>query len=649
MNELRRLFEPIKLGSMELKNRIKMPALSLRYAHDLKVTDKLKNFYTERAKGGVALIGIACTPTRLEASEAGDELLGIYDDQFIPALQELVDSCHNHGTKIYAQIGVGYAWAFDNGPVEFVSPSGITASGRPRPPFRIGTPLDAGMPRAVTVDEIHEVVDAYGEAARRARESGFDAVECGVAGGYFICQFFSPRTNKRTDEYGGCLENRARIFLDIVESIKGKAGADYPIMFRLSASDFLEGGYTLEDTKILAQISENAGVCAFDAMYGWHESPVPAVQSSVPQGYWTHVAAALKEVVTVPVGSGTRISDPLFAEQIITEGKADFIYMARPLIADPELPNKAIEGRLGDIRPCIACCHCLDQMITGPVTCAINPRAGREEEYVIKPAMKLKNVMVIGGGPGGMQAAILADQRGHDVTICEKNDRLGGQMLVAALPPYKSDIGKFTRYLSHQLEQSRVKIKLNQEITPKSIGTEKTDVVIIATGASPITPDIPGVNGENVVQAVDILTKHKQAGQTIVIVGGGMVGCETAEFLSHQGKQVTILEMLGRIGSDIGPTARWVALSRLRNSGVKMETNITVTEITAGGIKGLRAGSTEFFEADTVILAVGAKANRELAEALKGKIPAFPLIGDCVEPRRIADAMKEGFQIASDI
>jgi len=649
MRQLTKLFEPIKIGSMELKNRIKMPALSLRYARDMKVTDRLRDFYAERAKGGVALIGIACSATRLETSEAGDELVAIYDDRFIAGLRELVDICHAYGAKIYAQTGVGYGWAFGDGPVELVSPSGITASGRPKPPFHIGTPKDAAPPRALTVDEIHQIVDAFGEAARRAREAGFDAFECGVAGGYIISQFFSPRTNKRTDEYGGSLENRARISIDIVDSVTKKAGEDYPLLFRLSASDFLDGGYTLEDTKVLAQLAEKAGVRAFDAMYGWHESPVPTVQSSVPQGYWVYVAEELKKVVNAPVGAGTRISDPLFAEQIIAERKADLVYMARPLIADPELPNKAIEGRLDSIRPCIACCHCLDMMIEGPVACTVNPGAGKEGEYTIMPTAKPRRVMVVGGGPGGMEAATIAAQIGHEVTLCEKGDRLGGQMLLAALPPYKDGIDKLTRYLIHQVEESRIRVKLGQTVTLESISECKPDIVIVATGASPIIPNVPGIDGENVVQAVDVLAGRKQVGRTVVIIGGGMVGCETAEFLSQKGKQVTILETLDRIGNDMGPTVRWVILGRLRKAGVKMEASVMVTEITSVGTKGLRAGSLEFFGGDSVVIAVGAKANKELAETLKDKPLALYFAGDCIEPRRIVSAIHEGFQAASEV
>jgi len=649
MRQLTRLFEPIKIDSMELKNRIKMPALSLRYARDMKVTDRLKNFYAERAKGGAALIGIACSPTRLEISEAGDELVAIYDDRFIPGLRELADICHRYGAKIYAQAGVGYSWTFGDGPVELVSPSGVTTSGRPRPPFRIGTPKNAAPTRAVTVDEIHQVVDAFGEAARRAREADFDAFECGVAGGYFISQFFSPRTNKRTDEYGESLENRARIFIDIVNSIKKRAGEDYPILFRLSASDFLDGGYTIEDTKVLAQLAEKAGVNAFDGMYGWHESPVPAVQNSVAQGHWVYVAEELKKAVSVPVGAGTRISDPLFAEQIIAEGRADFVYMARPLIADPELPNLAFEGRLDDIRPCIACSHCLDSMMDGPVACTVNPRAGREGEYTVEPTEKAKKVAVIGGGPGGMQAAIIASRRGHEVTLYEKGDRLGGQMLIASLTPYKDYVAKFSQYLTRQVKESQVKVRLGQAISFESISESKLDIVIVTTGACPIIPDIAGVDGENVVLAVDVLTGCKEVSQTVVIVGGGLVGCETAEFLAQRGKQVTILEMLDRIGNDIGPSTRWVILGRLRKTGVRIEVNVTVTGITDKGVKGLKAGSSEFFKGDSVIIAVGAKANKALVEALEGKMPMLYSAGDCVEPRGIVNAIREGFKIASEI
>lgn len=643
MHKLKRLFEPIKIGQMELRNRLKLPAVALSYAHDMRVTDRLKNFYVERAKGGVALIGITCTATRLDLV---DILVGIYDDRFIPGLRELVDSCHKYGAKIYAQVGAGYGWAFGDGPVEIFSPSGITASGRAGPPLNIGTMPGAPI-RALTIDEIHQIVDAYGEAARRARQAGFDAFEFLASTGYMLNQFLSPLSNKRTDEYGGSLENRTRVFTEVIRSIKSKAGKDYPLLCRISTTDMLDGGYTVEDGKQIARILEAAGVDCFDAMPGWHEAIVPMIQPSVPQGHWLYIAEELKKVVNVPVATGTQISDLALAEQALVDGKADLICMARSLIADPELPNKAKEGRIDDIRPCIHCCHCFDLLET-PVACTVNARAGKEGNYVIQPAAQSKRVFVIGGGPGGMEAAITAAKRGHKVTILEKEKELGGQMLIAALPPHKGDIDKLTRYLRNQMRKAGVNTKIGQKADLNSISADKPDQVIIAAGATPIIPNIPGVKGRNVVIASEVLTESKPVGDKVIIIGGGMVGCEIAEFLAQKNKQVTILEILKRIGSDIGRTTRWVILDNLRQSGIRMETGVETTEITEKGVRGLKDGSSVFFEADTVVLAVGAKANTEFAKQSETKVPLH-FIGDCVEPRRIVNAIEEGFKTACQI
>ena len=331
----RKLFEPIMVGNMQLRNRIKMPAMAIAMGEDGEISEAAKAFYVDRAKGGVALMGVSCTPTRL----IEDPMLGLYDDRFLPGLKDLVESVRPYGARLYTQMGVGYSWGFGDDPVELVSPSGLTCWGRPGTPFRMGGPLEPTMPRELTVDEIQQIVEAYGDGARRTQEAGFDAVEIIAAVGYVTAQFISPATNKRTDQYGGSLENRMRLFLEIIENIKKKTGGDFPILCRISGADLLDGkGYNLEDTKKMAPMLEKAGMNQIDVMAGWHNANVAMIQTQVPQGSWVHLAEGVKSVVNIPVAAGTQIQDIDVAERVVAEGRVDMVYMARGLVADPQLP-----------------------------------------------------------------------------------------------------------------------------------------------------------------------------------------------------------------------------------------------------------------------------------------------------------------------
>lgn len=639
MAELKNLFQPIKLGEMELENRIVFLAVHTGHGANDMVTERLKNFYAERARGGAGLLITGITmPSSLGRPMPG--IMGIYHDRFIPGLRQLVDLVHAEGTKIAAQLGLQYYWARGEGaPTEEVAPSEVSTRHN-------------SAPRALSVAEIHQIIEEFSEGVRRARDAGFDAVEfhCGI--GYLINRFLSPCSNKRTDEYGGTLENRMRFLLEIIESSKRKAGSDYPLICRISGEEFMEGGHTLEDSKKLAPILERAGVHSLSMQAGWHECPRPLVHMAVPRGAFVYIAEAIKKVVSIPVAAAYRINDPILADRIIADGRADLIGMARPLIADPELPNKAKEGRFDDIRPCIACGHCLDTVMGGmPMACAVNPQVGREAEYTIEPAKRPKKVIIIGGGPAGMVAATVAAKRGHQVTLFEKGNRLGGNLLLAAVPSYKGEIANLTRYLDTQVKKSGAQIRLGEEITAKTVEAGKPEVVIVATGASAKLPDLPGVNGDNVALALDVLAGKKGVGERVIVVGGEMVGCEVADFLAEKGKKVTLLARRERVGDDIGRTARWVILKRLRDANVRMETEVNVVQITASGVKGIRrnGGESEFFEGDSVVLAVGLSPNRELAQELEGKVTDLYSIGDCVEAQKIVHAIEGGFRVAREI
>jgi len=637
MSYFEKLFDPIMIGRMELKNRIALPAIVPWLGVDDMVTERFKAFYAERARGGVGLIVIGLIPPIYPGLPAAGRI-GVYSDEFIPSLHDFADLMHECGAKVAMQISALQTWARDDGSLELIGPSDVSVERRP----------DAHKPRPLTTDEISRVVEAYGEGSRRAVEAGFDAVEINaIAGTGLISYFLSAHTNKRTDDYGGSIEKRARLLLECIASVKEKVGDDYPLLCRVSGADFMEGGNTLEDTKIVAPMIEQAGIQAINVSTGWHEAPVPFIQMSVPRANWIYLAEAVKKIVSIPVIGGTRIPDPHLAEQILSEGKVDMVYIARPLIADPEWPDKAREGRCEEIRPCIACSHCFDGLMAGRgTTCSVNARAGRETEYSLESAKESKKVLVVGGGPAGMEAARVAAGRGHKVTLADNRDRLGGQLLVAKLPPHKEELSNLINYLAGEMARLGVDVRLGEEITSQTVEAMAPDVVIIATGATPIIPDIPGVKGKNVVMALDVLTDRQRVGEHIIVVGGGLIGCETAEFLAEKGKKVTILEMLGRIGADIGPTTRWVTIARLRALGVRMERNAKVEEITENGVRANKDGSSEFFQGDSVVLAVGMKPNQQLAQELSANVTNLHVIGDSSQPGKIVDAIESGFRLS---
>ncbi|MFC1904716.1 FAD-dependent oxidoreductase [Chloroflexota bacterium] len=644
MVKCERLFQPITIGNLELKNRIVMLAMGVGGLEaDNSIGDRYVNYFVERAKGGAALIFISC----LSADSDLPLSAGLFHDRFLPGSRRLVDAVHAHGAKIGAQLLNWYHWRVEEGgPLEVVGPSAVANR-------MIGV-----TPRPLTVNEIHQLVAEYGEAARRAQEVGFDAIEIHMGMGFILNRFLSPGTNLRTDEYGGSLENRLRISLEAIAKIQENVGKDFPLACRISADEFMEGGHTVDDTKAVAVLLEKAGIHFLDVEAGWEEAPTALVQNSVPRGDFAYLAEEMKKVVSIPVVAAYRINEPDIAEEILTEGKADLIGLARALNADAEFANKALEGRFDEIRCCIACCRCLDEIFPAMkeigtpycISCAVNPMAGREAEYAIKPAEKPQKVFVIGGGPAGMEAARVAALRGHQVTLCEKEGRLGGNLIAASVAPYKDDIAYLTRTLVKQVEKAGVDIRLNTEVTPELIEENKPDVVILAAGSLPIVQDVPGVDGDNVVMAVDLLTGHKKADwEKAVIIGGGMIGCEVAEFLADKGTKVTILEILKRAASDIGPTSRWVVLDRMRKAGINIVTLAQVTEITSGGVNALCNESTEFFPADVVVIATGMKPDDRLISELQGKVGALYSIGDCVQPRRIAEAMETGFKTALEI
>ena len=572
MRKLEKLFQPGKIGCLEIANRMIMTSVTTRY--DFEESDRLARFYAQRARGGVGLIITGALQTIYPSRKTGAGRINLYNDSGIPKLKEWVKAIHDNGSKAAAQLATYNYWSKKGmeGTAESVGPSSVIL---PREGLHPLYSLAEYLPpdRELTLEEIGMIQEAIGVAAARAREAGFDAVELQCFAGNLLLRFTNPFLNRRTDRYGGNVENRLRIMTESMTNIRKKGGEDLPIICRITGWDPLPWGLGLEDWRGISVLLEKAGAHALNLYPRWYESREPSAQMCLPRNVFVHVAEAIKKDVTIPVITNARINDPVDAEQILASGKADFIGMARPLIADPDLPNKAKEGRLGDIRFCTACCRCYDDIFSDRfMSCAVNPQAGREREYTIQQAEKAKRVFIIGGGPAGMEAARVAALRGHRVTLFEARDKLGGQLLNAVVPPYKEEWNTTIRYLTTQLEKLNVQVKMNATPTAKEIEEGKPDVVIVATGAIPHIPPMPGITGPNVATAIDVLSGKKPTGQKVIIVGGGSTGCETAEFLTQKGKQVTILEMLARIGADYGPMNRFVVIDRLVAAGIRLET-----------------------------------------------------------------------------
>jgi len=617
------LFSPLRIGNMEVPNRLVMLPMGTGFNERAgRWNSKLEAFLEERAKGGVGLIISPFYPSYIDRWV----LPGIYEDKFITPLRNLAKRIHDHGSKFVVQLVINEWTSEIGGELESVGPSGI--SKHPKLP----------SPRALKVEEIQHIVRQFGEATRRVREAGCDGIEIHAGMGLLINQFLSPITNQRRDEYGGSEENRLRFILEILSEVRMLGGDDFTYLCRLSGQEFMDGGLTLNETTKIAKVIEAAGIDCINVQAGWHESPVPLVQSNVPPGAFIYLAEGIKKSVKIPVIAAYRITSPELAEEIISQRKADLVGMARALIADPELPKKAREGREEEIRPCIVCCRCLDRVLHDePLYCSVNPRVGKEIDWLPRPTDRPKKVAVIGAGPSGLVCALMAASRGHKVILYEKENRLGGQLNYASVPPHKQEIQQYQKYLEGSLSRSGVRVKLK---TNMEINKEIADIIIVATGAQPLIPSVPGL--DRYLTALDVLSGIK-TGENVLIIGGGMIGCEVAEYLASKGKKVTILEMLERVGNDIGPTIRWVILSRLKESGVKMEVKAKVTGVTEKGVVVERNGEEEEFIGDTIVVASGmVPTHKDLHDHNNSEIY---IIGDAASPRRIKEAVEEGTKV----
>ena len=639
---LQELFKPVYLGRMELKNRLVMAPMTTNYAAENGfVTEKTKAYYEARARGGVGLIILEATSVESPRGKARDYGLAIDDDKFIPGFHDLAQTVQKHNTKVVVQLF--HAGAATRTCITHMQP--VSAS-----PIQI-----YDKSRKLSTSEIEGIIVKFAQAAVRAKKAGLDGVEIHAAAAYLFAQFLSPKTNKRQDMYGGSLENRARFLINALCSIKELTGKDYPVWCRINGQEFgIEDGFTLEEAKQLSKMLEKAGADAVHVAgmgFGDYLGYGGATMYDPPANLAYH-AEAVKKEVTIPVIAVGRISLQ-DGERLVQDGKADLIAIGRPLLTDPDLLNKAREGKLEDIRPCLRCRVC-DNIILeikrSGIRCVVNATLGHEREYSITEAEHRRRILVIGGGPGGMETARVAALRGHDVILYDKKPYLGGQMELAAVPPCKEPIRDFTNYLIEQIERLHVHVELGKEVNVSLVKQMKPDVAVLATGGTSLTLRIPGYDSSNVVAAEDVLMRSIDVGKRVTVIGGGLVGCETADFLSENGKEVTVLEMLQELAITLSSAMRARLIARLISKKVVMMTGVNVRGISGRGVDVVDGeGHMQFLECDTVVLAIGFEANRSLAEALGQEGIETYLIGDCVERHSILEAVADGFRVGSSL
>ncbi len=652
MTELTKLFSPTRIGSMELKNRIVMSPMHTDYGEtDGTISTKLKDYLVARAKGGVGLITTEICSIDGQ-SPYMPNTVGMWDDKFIPALKELVDEVHSHGAKIVPQIS-------HPGP-ESLAP--FFFGTQPMGPSALMAETTKQMCREMTKEDISDTVEKYGKAAKRAKEAGFDGMELHAAHAYMmIGSFLSALRNRRSDEYGGSIESRLRFPIEVLQSIRQNVGDDWPIILRISGDEFVQGGRNIRETQYIAPILVEAGVDAFHVSAGampqfsWRIMP----PTGTPLGINVPLAAAVKKVVDVPVMTVGRINDPRIAENILQKDEADLVVMGRALIVDPELPNKSAEGRFEDIAPCIGCgLGCSGRKFPDEMTCVVNPVVGKEREMALIAVSKPKKVMVIGAGPAGLEAARIAALRGHDVSVYEKEPKIGGQFSLAAVPPMKQELAKVPKYLSIQVEKAGGRLILNTEVTPELVKELKPDVAVVATGARSLIPNIPGIDGKKVVTAHDVLAgKVPLPQKNVLVIGGGMVGCEVAEYLAALGDNpivgktsVTIIEMMDDIGLDMVPEVRVLAMQKLRHDEVKILTSTKVKKFLEDGVVVTRNDQEESLRGfKRIVLAMGAKPFDILSEKLIDVVDEVHVIGDARQASRALEAIADGARIGREI
>jgi len=635
------LFSPLKVGNLTLKNRIiSAPMTFPILTSDGCLTPEAIAFYELRAKGGAAVVTVSeliihgatgkyyPVQVLMDASNAKD------------SLATAAHAVKRHGAIPSMELSHGGKYSLKNAenPISY----------GPSDEFADGTQIAREMPKEI----INEIIEAYGRAASLCREAGFEMLLIHAGHGWLLQQFLSPATNKRRDEYGGSLENRARLALEVIDKVRSVVGPGFPLELRMSAEEYLDDGYSFDEAIQFAKLVESK-IDLLQVSTGAHEGSFDKTHPSafMERGVNVHYAEEMKKSVSVPVSTIGALNEPEMMEHIIVSGKADAVVMARALLADPYLPKKAFIGKDEEIVRCYRCYACMaERMITGLRICALNPVIGNEyEANFIHPTVKPKNVLIAGGGPGGMEAAITAAERGHNAILCEKRDKLGGALKAVRGISFKKDLYKFIATKTLLMEKAGVDVRMNTEVTPDLVESIKPDVLIIAVGAEPIIPPLPGIDSPKVIIANDLPDKHDIVGAKVVVLGGGLVGCETAVHMAQQGKDVTVIEMLHELCPDANPRYRPLLLDQLEKL-VTCKTETRGIRITQEGLVCSNQDGNEIIsDADTIICAVGQKPLRGVVEKLRDCAPEVIEIGDCVKPGHVTEAVFRGYWAGIDI
>jgi 2,4-dienoyl-CoA reductase-like NADH-dependent reductase (Old Yellow Enzyme family)/thioredoxin reductase len=643
------LCSPLKIGNVTLRNRmVSAPMAFPDITAEGHVTKEAAAFYELRAKGGAAAVTLSECIVHIRTGMSHSKHINLEDEGVLAGLTEAARSIKRHGALANIELSHGGKYSGVDLPKNLRSRAYVRygASAETLPD---GSKIEE-MPREL----IHEVVEAFGKGAALAKRAGFDMVLVHGGHGWLIHQFFSPASNRRTDEYGNAaLENRARLALEVLESIRSAVGPGFPIEFRMSAEEQVPGGYGLDDAIRFAKLIESK-IDLLHVSTGAHENSFAITHPSmfVERGTHVHLAAAIKKEVKVPVACVGALNEPQQMEEIIASGKADVVEMARALLADPFLPRKVMLGHDDEIVRCIRCFTCLAERVhTQTRICSINPVIGREyESRFALPASEAKKVLVVGGGPGGMKTAITASQRGHKVILCEKSGELGGTLKSVKALSFKKDLYGLIRSLEVQMRKAGVEIRLNTEVTQELIERETPDVLVLAVGAAPIVPSIPGINSPKVVQANHLSDAGIAVGKRVVILGGGLVGCESAVHLAQQGKDVTLVEMMKEVAVDANVRQRPILLDLFAKLQVKVNTKMKGVRITAEGLVCTdETGKETLFEADTVVSAVGQRPLREVVDGLLDAAPEVVQVGDCIKPQKVTEALYRGYHAGLDI
>ena len=632
------LFSLAKIGECSLKNRIIMALFPTKYATESKVNPKITGFYRARAKGGVALIVLDCPCLDYPRAYKGSHELRFDLEEYATGIKELLNVIHKEGSKAFMQL---------NYPKEKVVGQEIAGAKKK------GDGWVVSLANAMSLDEADEILEIMANGAKRARETGYDGVEIQASYGDLIAQLLSPLLNKRSDELGGTVENRARFLTRLIKKVKAAAGMEFPVMIKLVCDEFVPGGLSINDSRKIAGLTEDAGADAIVANAGNKSTKfitIPTQES--PPGPLIDLAAQIKESISIPVVAIGKINSPDMADKIIGRGKADFVAMARELVADPDLPQKAASNMVDDINRCVFCLEdCAEKGVPGiGRCCTVNPFAGLEYCWKVSPALKKKSVLVIGGGPSGMQAAIIADKRGHDVELWEQSDELGGQARLANIAPFKEEMSEVVRYLKRSLDKSEVRVRVGHQADLAEIIALAPDVVIVATGSRSRRPPVPGISSDLVTDARQVYESRSVAGQKIVIIGGGDIGCETADWLAGPERKVTVVEILPVVLTGMKKIPKGRLLSRLSEKGVTIFTETQTTSIKENIVHLRKKDGEELsIEADKVIVAIRPEPEDSLFQALKDKMKKVIAVGDATSPGNIGSALRSATKAALKI